>query len=159
DLQTARTRYDQLVVLNQQCLVARSDAQAAKLAFEQRCQAAKETYARHLRLARMKPKRAPIAQAKLLLDGSRAQDLAGWINQAQSFYSNALSDPALRQTLTQGGIDLEAGQAQILLIEQAQRRRLAAESAAYRATAARDAALVALRDWVRDLVVVARVAL
>src|SRR5437868_3364139 len=99
DLQAARARHEALITLQQQGTIAHSDAQAAKLAFDQRWQAAKLASVRRLRLARIKLKHDPIAQTKLLLDGDRKRNLAGWINQARSFYRNALSDAAVRQTL------------------------------------------------------------
>src|SRR5437016_3096225 len=54
DLQGGRLRYDQLIAMQQQCLILRSEARAAKLAFDQLWQAAQEAYGHHLRLARVK---------------------------------------------------------------------------------------------------------
>jgi len=102
------------------------------------------------------------AAQKLGLHARQQTTQAGWLLQAQQFYANALADAMIpgalaAYNLTRG--QLAAGQAQVAAVAAGAVVQQAARGAAQASTHARDAALQALNDWMRDFRAIARIAL
>ncbi len=102
------------------------------------------------------------AAQKLGLHARQQTTQAGWLLQAQQFYANALADAMIpgalaAYNLTRG--QLAAGQAQVVAVAARAVVQQAARGAAQASTYARDAALQALNDWMRDFRAIARIAL
>jgi hypothetical protein len=101
--------------------------------------------------------------AALRLDlSARKHTQAGWLMQAEQFYTNALGDQAIVAALAAYGVTAEhLGEAQTQMaavaaaqVTQQQRRALAQET-----TRARNAAFQQLNHWMRDFLAIARIAL
>jgi hypothetical protein len=118
-------------------------------------------YIRHVAFARI-ALREDRSAAEALDLSERKRKLAGWVLQAQQFYTNALADPTIVARLDRHGVrsdQLVAAQAQVEAVAQAiviQQNRKGITQASKRE---RDAALQALNDWMRDFMAVARLAL
>jgi hypothetical protein len=118
-------------------------------------------YMRHVALARIALRDDRGATQKLDLS-ARKRTQAGWVLQAQQFYTNALAEPAIITKLARYSVtyaQLLAAQALVGevatgIVTQQSRKGIAKES-----KQARDAALQALNRWMRDFMAVARIAL
>ncbi len=119
-------------------------------------------YIRHCKLAKIALRDNRGAVQKVGLAVPRTRTLAGWLLQAQQFYTNALADATISGALSEYGVtqvQLAAGRQQVDVVmasavtQQIQRRTAQAT------TQARDVALVALNHWMRDFLVVTRIAL
>ncbi len=125
-------------------------------------QQAHETYMRYLKVARVALEGDRGAREKLALKGERKRTLAGWLEQAQQFYSNALSDPNILNKLAEYNITsamLETGKRQVDLVGSHNAARKQRKGTARDATRMRIEAKVALDEWMSDFLKIARVAL
>jgi len=125
-------------------------------------EAAKKTYMRFLKVARVAFKRNSGVATQLDLSGTRKKSLSGWLAQANQFYQNALGDKAILLALKEFGITeqkLKAGLAELAVIEQANLLQEKEKGEAQAATQKRDAALDELQDWLSDYLAIAKVAL
>jgi hypothetical protein len=98
----------------------------------------------------------------LHLIGRRKPTLAGWIAQAQQFYAVALADGEIQGNLAAFSLSrsmLQDGAQQIEAVAARHATRRQQRGAAQNATSQRNAALTELDTWMRDLKVIARVAL
>jgi len=154
-LATARSLYDlQIKEYGEQ--------HGATQAFEAACRQADKTYAAHRKLAKVAFKNDAQRQTNLRLNERKSQVYALWHEQARHFYTALLADPAAQTQLTRYKITPEALQAALALVDQAETLKTAQEKEkgeAQNATVQRDAALLALDDWLADFKVVARLAL
>lgn len=138
---------------------AYGDQYAATVAARAARTVANAAYSKTLKIARM-VLTDPASVVALGLAGPRCRDLAGWIDQATSFYANL--EPVHFEALGRFGYTPEKVAAEAALVEvvvartRAQARRT---GEAQQATADRDAALARLDDWLGDLRTVLRVAL
>jgi len=124
--------------------------------------AAKKSYIRWVKVARVALKGNDGAATQLALSGKRKESLSGWLAQAKQFYSNALSDKGILKSLQAFGITeqkLKAGLAEIQAIEAANLVQEKEKGEAQAATQKRDAALDELQDWLSDYLAIAKVAL
>ena len=122
---------------------------------------ARSIYGRHVGLARVafRDDRDTVQTLDL---SARKHTLAGWVRQAQQFYTNALADQMIIAGLARYGVTVDqllAAQALIEavadgIVSQQSRKNLAQET-----KQARDTALQALDRWMLDFVAVARIAL
>jgi len=134
----------------------------ATQAFEAACQQADKTYAAHRKLAKVAFKNDAQRQTDLHLNERKSQVYAPWHEQARHFYTALLADPVAQSQLTRYKITPEALQAALALVDQAESLKTAQEKEkgeAQNATDQRDAALLALDNWLADFKVVARLAL
>lgn len=141
---------------------AYGDSQTANDAYARALKLARETYMRHVKVARIALEGERGALRKLGLIGERKQAQAAQLAQGRQFYTNVLYDRDILNRLANYGITqamLEAGQRQFDTVVQCDAARRQRQGAAGDATRARNAALVALDDWMRDFKQVARVAL
>jgi hypothetical protein len=123
---------------------------------------AQATYMRHVKIARVALEGDRGALQALHLIGPRKRTLAGWLAQAQQFYATALADVSIQRRLASfslsGGM-LEDGAHQIEAVAARHAGRSQQRGNAQNATSVRNAALSDLDTWMRDLKIIARVAL
>lgn len=123
---------------------------------------AKKSYMRLVKVARVALKKEGGAIAQLALSGKRKESLSGWLSQANQFYQNALSSPAILKALKEFGITdkkLKAGLKEVEAVEAANLAQEKEKGEAQAATQKRDAALDAMQDWLSDYLAIAKVAL
>jgi hypothetical protein len=85
-------------------------------------QKAKKVFIQLLQLARLVFKDDPWAARVLGLKGRRKQTIAGWLDEAKQFYTNALNEAKILEQFSSFGItreQLEAGKAVLVEVEQA----------------------------------------
>ena len=125
-------------------------------------EAAKKTYIRFVKVARVAFKSDSGVSTQLGLNGSRKRTLSGWLAQATQFYKNAISNKEILKELAAFGITtqkLNAGLKQVKAIEAANLTQEKEKGEAQAATQKRDAALDELQDWLSDYLAIAKVAL
>lgn len=136
----------------------RTASDAASAAWKQ----ANDVYTRLSKVARIALKEQPGDCVALGLNGARKQGFAGWLAQAQQFYTNALAQEAVLAKLGEFGITatkLKAGQVLVVAAEAANTAQKRDKGAAQQATQARNMALRQLTRWHRDFMKIARIAL
>lgn len=141
---------------------AYGDLQTANDAYAAAQAQAQETYMRYVKVARVALEEERGALQKLSLASRRKRAQSGQLAQAQQFYANALADTAILDKLAAFGITrvmLGVGQQQLDAVAQGDAVRRQRQGAAQDATRARDVALAALANWMRDFMQIARVAL
>jgi hypothetical protein len=152
---SAKTHY-------QQKITAYGGLRAAADALNGAEQQAQALYMRHVKIARVALADDRGALQTLHLIGRRKPTLAGWIAQAQQFYAVALTDVNIQRKLAAfsitGGM-LEDGAHQIEAVAARQATRRQQRGSAQHATSLRDAALNELDTWMRELKIIARMAL
>jgi hypothetical protein len=102
------------------------------------------------------------AARALDLDAPRKRTRAGWLIQAQHFYTTLLADRMSVAGMEKYGVtweQLTSAQAAITTIEAGLVTQQTTKTAAQAATRARNVALDALNRWMRDFLAVSRVAL
>jgi hypothetical protein len=122
---------------------------------------ARALYKRHVALARIALRNDRDAMKSLDLS-ARKETLAGWVLQAQQFYTNALADDAITAKLARSGVTPEQMRTAQTLVEAVADGIVTQQQ--YKNTArvsknARDAALRALDRWMLDFIAVARIVL
>lgn len=123
---------------------------------------ANKTYMKHVKLARIALSNDRGAFESLQLSGDRKQSISGWIQQAKTFYANALVSTSVKGALSKFTVSeevLNAGQAAILDVESKLNAQLKEKGEAQAATEARDKAFDDLQEWVSQYVSIARIAL
>lgn len=161
-MQAGKQLYERALSLCHRQQAAYGEQYAATDALNAARAEANDVYMRHLRVARIAFKEDDDAQQQLALAGRRERALAGWIVQVRQFYTNALGDEEVRAALGQFGITsdaLEAGLALVDGVAAAKARQQRRKGDALDATEARNEALRALDEWMRDFTAIARVAL
>ena len=153
---------DQVQALAHQQRARSGDQRSARDARDAAQSQAHALYMRQVALARVALRDDPGAAQKLDLAAARARIPAGWLMQAQQFYANALSDPAVLAKLAVCGLtgeQLAQGQAHVAAVAASMVAHEQRQETKAATTRARDAALLALDRWMRDFAAVARVAL
>jgi hypothetical protein len=124
--------------------------------------AANSTYMQHVKLARIAVKDRRGAATALQLVGARKQSIRGWLDQATTFYDNALANEDIQADLARFNITPEVlaeGQAAVEAVARANSQQEQEKGDAQAATAVRDDAVEALDEWMSEFRVAARVAL
>lgn len=153
-LSTAQDQYHQQQIEYAEQYQATADLQ-------EKAAAARATYMRHLKLARVAFKAGTLGHKKLGLSGKRPEDLAGWMAQATQFYRALLDDAALLQTMSGYTVDQAAAEAArnaLLEVEAARASQIQETGEAQVATRLRDDAVATLRGFMSDFYRVAEVA-
>jgi hypothetical protein len=122
---------------------------------------ANAAYIKTLKVARVAFGDDQKAIAALKLYGPRRQSLAGWLDQALTFYANLAADPSLSGELARFGYDsgkIAAGAAMVEALRQKSQEKAAGTGTAQASTAARDKKLRELDAYVSELRTIARVA-
>lgn len=161
-LQEGNQLRENLRTLYQQQSGAYGDLFAAKDELAATQKHAHATYMDYVIVARIAFRRDRGTLQKLALTGSRKQSRAGWLAQAQQFYSNALANPTILEKLAKYGITvavLEAGKSQVDEVASHNVDQKQYKGDAQGATKLRADAMAALEEWMRDFLRVARVAL
>jgi hypothetical protein len=125
-------------------------------------QQAQEQYIRHIKLARLVLENDHGALQALHLIGKRKLNLASWLVQAQQFYTAALQDGMIMAKLAAFGLnvdELQIGAQRIEDVTAQYAARYHHKGLAQQTTRVRNQALSELDTWMRDLKVVARIAL
>ncbi len=120
---------------------------------------ANAAYMRALKVARIALRGNTKAQTALGLSGKRKQSITGWTGQATNFYLNLLADDDLIAALANFGYDrpkLEAEQALVQVVVEANAVQEKEKGEAQEATKLRDAKLDELDQWMADFNVVAQ---
>ena len=128
---------------------------------QEKAAAARATYLRHLKLARVAFKSGTLGHKTLNLAGKRKEDFAGWMAQANQFYRVLLEDTALLQTMSGYTLDQAAAEAAknaLVQVEIAGAAQLRETGEAQVATRQRDDAVTTLRGFMSDFYRVAEVA-
>ena len=157
----ARALYEQAEALTALQQKEYGEQHAATEAVEKAWETANAIYIRSLGLARIAFKKDPLAQTTLALGGSRKQSLTGWLKQAEQFYRNLLTTPALLAEMTKFGYDAAAVQAEydvILALREANMNQEREKGQAQKATQTRDEVLDELDEWMSDFRAVSRIA-
>jgi hypothetical protein len=122
---------------------------------------ANAAYAKALKVARVAFGEDPKAIAALKLYGPRKQSLAGWLEQAGTFYANLASDSGLALRLARFGYDaakLAAESARVEAVREKSQAKAQGTGTAQASTASRDKKLRELDVYVSELRTIARVA-
>jgi hypothetical protein len=135
----------------------------ATAALERAWDAARDLYMQHLALARVAFRDDRETYRFLGLDGRRKRSFAGWVEQAETFYTHLLETPdvlaAFRDRFPLEPSVFADGLAQVEALMEYNRVQEQKKSAAQQATKDRDAAFNALDAWLRDYRAVAKIAL
>lgn len=161
-LQTGQQLLDQVEALSSAQLVEYGAQFAATETLQQRWAEAKKTYIRTLKIARIALAGNPKAEAALLLRGRRKQSLAGWLDQATTFYTNLLNDSDLTHQMAGYGYDAARLEAEATLVEavaEAQAAQKQKKGSARQATRRRDDKIAELDNWLAEFRAIARIAL
>ncbi|MGE5605242.1 MAG: hypothetical protein ACM3YE_06065 [Bacteroidota bacterium] len=161
-LAAGKTLYDEAVALQNAQKKEYGDQIAATSELNDIWETADRQYMRTLKIARIAFQDHPKADKAVMLFGRRKESLSGWLEQAQSFYSNIQNDADLLNALSKYGYSPESLQQesellnQIVIRNQQQKKEMGEAQAA---TQARDKKIDELAHWISDLRAVAKVAL
>ena len=161
-MREGRALFEQALSLHQQQQAGRGERYTATDARDAAQAHAHAVYIRHLAVARVALRGDRGAAQALGLASRRKKSHADWLAQAQQFYTNALASSAIWQRLAPFGAGLAQlmdAQALVAGVAASLVAQGAAREAAQALTEQRDAALAALRAWMRDFRAIARVAL
>jgi hypothetical protein len=159
-LQGQALREQALALVQQQH--ARLGAQLAATDARATAQAqAHALYMRHVGVARV-ALRGDRGAAQALDLAARKRNKSGWLLQAQQFYTNLLDDAAIVAKLGRFGLtqaQITAGQQLVAEVAAGHVAQQSRKSVSQETLKARDVALEALNDWMRDFLAIARIAL
>jgi hypothetical protein len=161
-LGAGRALYEDALALVNAQKAEYGDQYEASAAVRAAWDAADAAYMRTLKVARVALQDDPKARAALMLGGDRKQSLSGWMDQATAFYTNLLGDGDLMAAMAGFGFDaakLEAEQALVEAVVEANLVQEREKGEAQDATKQRDASLDAMDAWMSDFKAIARVAL
>jgi hypothetical protein len=161
-LEEGKALHTSALALHKDQQVRYGDLFAAKDALTGFEQQARLAYMRHVRVARVVFMKDRGTLHKLGLTSARKKTLAGWLLQADQFYTNALLDPTIVSALAAHRVpvqQLEAGKLQVGEIAARRIARNGHKGTARAATRSRDMAMDALEQWLAAFKAMARVAL
>jgi len=157
-----RTLLDEAQQAQQTMLAEYGEQYDATDAVREAFEAANTTYMRHVKLARVAVKDRRGTATALQLVGARKASIRGWLDQATTFYDNALANEEVQADLARFNLTPEVladAQAQVEAVARANSIQEQEKGDAQASTAARDRAVEALDDWMAAFRVAARVAL
>ena len=161
-LNVGKSLYEEAQALVNQQKAQYGEQYEATQALHQAKEKADKAYMRTLKVARIALRGNVQAHTALMLGGVRKLSLAGWLAQAQAFYANLLADPNFMAQMANFAYDqakLEAEQALVLAVLQADQVQQKQMGQARQATKIRDAKLDEMDAWMVDFISIARVAL
>ena len=161
-LQQGKALYEAALAAQQKQKREYGEQYSATAALNETWETAKESYIRHIKIARITFKNDPGAAAELALNGSRKRTLSAWLLEAKQFYQNILSNQGFLDAIAEYGITpakLEAAKVEVEAVEAANLAQKKEIGEAQDATKARDAVIEELSTWLSDFVVIARIAL
>jgi hypothetical protein len=119
-------------------------------------------YMRTLKVARLAFKDNAKAQTALMLRGKRKKNLAGWIGQADTFYTNLLASNDLMARMAEYGYDYGKITAEMRLVQNVRHANVSQEHEkgnAREITQLRNTKLDDLEAWLSEFRAIARIAL
>lgn len=122
---------------------------------------ANAAYVKSLKVARIALAEDAKAVAALKLCGPRKQSVAGWLDQAGTFYANLAADGKLREKLGRFGYGQEKLDAETALVEQVREKsqvKVQGTGNSQAATQARDKKLRELDTWISEFRTICRLA-
>jgi len=122
----------------------------------------RKTYARLRKIARVAFRNNNATLRALMISIQVKTTLSGFLHQARTFYSEAVTKPEITAKLAEYSVpieELQAGLQLLLELESLDRVQTEGTAVAQDSTKERDKAIEALEAWIRDLVDIARVAL
>ena len=161
-LNVGKRLYEEAQALVNQQKVEYGEQYQATQVLHQAKEKADKVYTRTLKIARIALRGNVQAHTALILGGPRKRSLAGWLAQAQAFYANLRADADLIAQMANFGYDqakLEAEQALVLAVLQADQTQQKEMGEARQATKLRDAKLDEMDEWMLDFITIVRVAL
>jgi alkyl sulfatase BDS1-like metallo-beta-lactamase superfamily hydrolase len=135
---------------------------AATDTFSRLWEEAHKEYMKHVKIARIEFEDNRLAYESLMLSGRRKNDIAGWLVQATTYYTNALQNDTFKTALAVRGITEEVMLAmqgklnEVKAADEAQQKEI---GEAQQATKDRDLKLNELDDWMSKFEPLARIAL
>jgi hypothetical protein len=160
-LQHGKQLYEEALAHCQQRHATFGDQLTATDVRDQTKEQAHARYMGHVVIARVALRGDRGAAQKLDLS-ARKRTQAGWLLQARQFYTNALGDASIIERLARYRLtsdQLLEGQRQVALVSAEAVRRQSRKKIAKQTKEARDGALDALNEWMRDFRAIAHVAL
>lgn len=124
--------------------------------------AAQRAHRTHIELTRVALAGNRNLQEQLGVLGARSRTVVAWVEQARHFYRNALASAEARALLEPFGLDqatLEAGLAQVEMVESTRAQQVHLRGEAQDAAGRSKAAMAELDAWMKTFLRVARVAL
>jgi hypothetical protein len=118
-------------------------------------------YMQQVKLARLCMQDDAGSATMLGLIGRRKQSVSGWIEQASTFYTNALSTPEVMEALSRYNVteaDLQEGRDRVDAVAALNRTQEKHKGAAQQVTSRRNEAMKALDAWMGEFRGVARIA-
>jgi hypothetical protein len=161
-LQQGKTLYTTALTAQTAQQLEAGEQRSATAELEANRAIANTTYIRLVKIARVAFKRDAGIATQLGLGGERKRSLAGWLAQANQFYTNALTTPAALKSFSEFGITadkLRTGLQELRAVEASNLTQEKEKGDAQAATEHRDQALDALQDWLSDYLAIAKVAL
>ena len=161
-LTEAQSLYDQAEDLQQQQKLEYGEQYAATTALNLAKANANRKYMKYVKLSRVIFKNDRGKFEALQLVGDRKQSLSGWIQQAKTFYTNALADESILDPLENLSVqsqDFEAALTELSDIEALLAAQHKEKGEAQAISVARDQAFDQLQEWISDYIAIARVAL
>jgi hypothetical protein len=152
--------YETFMALNTKQQFLYSDQFKATILLNKAREKAQKIYGAHVKLARIALYNKPDIAESLLLNGRRSKKLADWVQQAKTFYNNAI-DLNLPEFKRRGMPQevLEDGKEMVAGVSQLHYNQLRKKSLAQQTTRARNEALKELQRYVSELKAIARIAL
>jgi hypothetical protein len=130
--------------------------------FQKEWEEVNKTYMQHVVLARVALKNHEPYLKVLGLLGERRNTYTGWIGMCNQFYKNVMKKQEVLDLLLNVGLTadmLTAAHQRVIDVENLKKMKSRETGDAQEATKLRDLAVEALREWIADLVAIARVAL
>lgn len=161
-LQQGQGLYERAVTVWQSQQQRQSQRRAATAALKRADATVARAYMRSVRLCRAIYRDDPVIYRALGLSGSRARTFARRVAQMRLFYTTALGSPEILAALAAYGVSeskLQEDFALVAMLETARSQRELENGAVQDATQSRREALTELERWMRDFVVIARLAL
>jgi hypothetical protein len=161
-LQEGKTLYDNTMTLQRTQEKEYGEQYDATAEFNKLFDDADLAYRDVIKIARIALRDKPGAWQALDLNGRRKNTIAGWLKQAQQFYTNALANADTVTAMSRFGFDqtkLQAGLDGVNAVASANAALQKEKGEAQDATKKRDAALDDLEQWLADFKVVAMIAL
>jgi hypothetical protein len=161
-IQQGKQLYEAALSAHQQQRADYGNQKTATTTLKQVWDTAKKSYMRYLKVARIAFQDDAGVATRLELGGDRKTNLAGWLAQANQFYTNLLDSPELLAQLHDYGITankLQSGQADVQAVVTADLSQKNEKGDAQTATQTKGKAIAALQAWMSDFTAIARLSM
>lgn len=162
NINTGLAKLDKLMAADKQKTEARGKQLEYRVALETLFAEVHPAYMSHVKLAKVKVQRVPERVARLMLLEPRKTRINDWLRQADTFYTNLLLDTEMVDQFGTNAITVEklnASYLRIKEVEQAYNAYNEAKGLAQAALEDRDALLVDFDAWMKEFIVICKIAL